>query len=71
MKILGIGILVIFGVMALGAVGMGLRILFFPASVATNMIDTAYDANRQIINADNAIYNYEIHSKDSKNFTNE
>jgi hypothetical protein len=23
------------------------------------MIDTAYDANRQIINADNAIYNYE------------
>lgn len=59
MKFIGIGVLVIFGFIALGAIGMGLRILFFPATVATNMIDTAYDANRQIINADNAIYNYE------------
>ena len=56
MKILVTAVL---GVMVLGAVGMGLRILFFPTTVATNMIDTAYDANRQIINADNAIYNYE------------
>lgn len=59
MKILGITVLVLFGVMAVGAIGMGLRILFFPATVATNMIDTAYDANAKVINADNAIYNYE------------
>lgn len=59
MKFIGIAFVVLFGIMAIGAIGMGLRILFFPASVATNMIDTAYDANRQIINADNAIYNYE------------
>ena len=49
----------LFGVMVLGAVGMGLKILFFPSTVANNMIDTAYDANKKIINADNAIYNYE------------
>jgi len=59
MKIIGIFVLVILGLGALSALGMGLRILFFPATVATNMIDTAYDANKQIINADNAIYNYE------------
>lgn len=59
MKIIGIFVAVIFGFMVLGAIGMGLRILFFPATVATNMIDTAYDANKKIINADNAIYNYE------------
>lgn len=59
MKFIGIAILALFGLMAIGAVSMGLRVLFFPATVATNMIDTAYDANRQIINADNAIYNYE------------
>lgn len=59
MKIVGLMFIALFGIMAIGAVGMGLRILFFPATVATNMIDTAYDANRQIINADNAIYNYE------------
>lgn len=53
-------VLVVFiGIVALGAIGMGLRILFFPATVATNMIDTAYDANAKVINADNAIYNYE------------
>lgn len=59
MKILGILLAVLFGVMVIGAIGMGLRVLFFPATVAVNLIDTAYDANRQIINADNAIYNYE------------
>lgn len=59
MKFIGIFLLAIIGFALLGALGMGLRILFFPASVATNMIDTAYDANKKIINADNAIYNYE------------
>lgn len=59
MKIVGTLFALLFGVMALGAVGMGLKVLFFPATVATNMIDTAYDANAKVINADNAIYNYE------------
>lgn len=59
MKIIGILVALLFGVMILDAIGMGLRVLFFPATVATNMIDTAYDANKKIINADNAIYNYE------------
>lgn len=59
MKIIGILFAVLIGVMVLGAVGMGLKVLFFPATVATNMIDTAYDANTKVINADNAIYNYE------------
>ena len=47
------------GLIGLSLAGMILRIVFFPANVATNMIDTAYDANNKIINADNAIYNYE------------
>ena len=31
----------------------------FPVHTAGNMIQTAYDANDKVINADNAIYNYE------------
>lgn len=56
MKIAGILILIFIGVGVLGMVG---RLIFFPATVANNMIDTAYDANAKVINADNAIYNYE------------
>lgn len=59
MKITGIIVVTILGLGLIGALGMGLRILFFPATVANNMIDTAYDANKKVINADNAIYNYE------------
>lgn len=59
MKIIGYFILGLLGLMAFSGLMMGLRILFFPATVATNMIDTAYDANAKVINADNAIYNYE------------
>jgi hypothetical protein len=59
MKIIGYMVVGLLGFMLLGAIGMGLRIFFFPATVATNMIDTVYDANNKIINADNAIYNYE------------
>lgn len=59
MKYIGIFLLVIVGIGAVSALGLGLRILFFPATVATNMVDTAYDANKKVINADNAIYNYE------------
>ncbi len=47
------------GIIGLSLAGMILRVVLFPTNVATNMIDTAYDANNKIINADNAIYNYE------------
>lgn len=56
---LSIFFLLIAGTFVIGAVGMVLKVLFFPATVANNMIDTAYDANAKVINADNAIYNYE------------
>lgn len=59
MKYIGIFLLIIVGMGIIGVVGLGLKILFFPATVATNMVDTAYDANKKVINADNAIYNYE------------
>lgn len=59
MKILGFMILGIVGIGVLGLLTTGLRVLFFPATVATNMVDTMYDANKKVINADNAIYNYE------------
>ncbi len=39
--------------------GFVLKIVLFPVTTATNLIDTAYDANSKVINADNAIYNYE------------
>lgn len=59
MKAIVIFVLVIVGLLLFGLVATGLRVLFFPGQVATNMVDTLYDANKQIINADNAIYNYE------------
>ena len=39
--------------------GMGIRLIFFPVNTAQKMIGTAYDAQDQVLNADNAIYNYE------------
>lgn len=35
------------------------RVVLYPAKTATNMVDLAYDANNKVVNADNAIYNYE------------
>jgi hypothetical protein len=59
MKVIAFILIAVLGLGALSLGLMGLRVLLFPASVANNMIDTAYDANRKVINADNAIYNYE------------
>jgi predicted transcriptional regulator len=39
--------------------GIGMKIIFFPVNTVERMIDTAYDAQSKVINADNAIYNYE------------
>ncbi len=49
-----IGILV-----AITVVGGVLRVVLFPVNTATKLIDTAYDAQSKVLNADNAIYNYE------------
>ena len=43
----------------LGILGGVLRIIFFPVNTANKLIDTAYDAQDRVLNADNAIYNYE------------
>ncbi len=59
MKIVGFILLGIIGLLVLGFAVNALRVLFFPGQVATNMVDTMYDANAKVINADNAIYNYE------------
>jgi hypothetical protein len=46
----------------LGGVVLGwfaTRIFFFPVNTATKLIDTAYQAQDKVLNADNAIHNYE------------
>lgn len=35
------------------------KIIFFPVNTANKLIETAYDAQAKVLNADNAIYNYE------------
>lgn len=53
-------ILVFFMVLGgLVILSMGIKILFFPVNTATKLIDTAYQAQDKVLNADNAIYNYE------------
>jgi hypothetical protein len=47
------------GLIALTIVGGIIRIVMFPVNTATKLIDTAYDAQSKVLNADNAIYNYE------------
>ena len=49
-----IGILI--AVIVIGGI---LRIVLFPVNTATKLIDTAYDAQSKVLNANNAIYNYE------------
>lgn len=56
MKYIGIFVAALVG---LTLFGMIFRVVMFPVQTANNMIDTAYDANKKVINADNAIYNYE------------
>ena len=49
----------IVGIVGVVAGGMLLRVVMFPVNTATKLIDTAYDAQDKVLNADNAIYNYE------------
>ena len=55
MKVLGI-IGIIFAVLAGGFL---IKAIMFPVHVATNEMNLAHDAVDKVINADNAIYNYE------------
>jgi hypothetical protein len=56
MKYVGI---VILGILGLVATGMAINVIFFPVNTAQQLINTAYDAQSQVLNAENAIYNYE------------
>ena len=58
MKIFGYIVLAIIGIALVSAVGIGLKIAFFPVKVGQNEVQTGYDAVDKVINADNAIYNY-------------
>ena len=55
----GIILLVILAFIVMIPLGLMLKAVMFPVRTAENMINTAYDANDKVINADNAIYNYE------------
>jgi hypothetical protein len=55
----GIIMLVILAFIVMIPLGLMLKAVMFPVRTAENMINTAYDANDKVINADNAIYNYE------------
>ena len=39
--------------------GFLLKLAFFPVNTANKLVETAYDAQDKVLNADNAIYNYE------------
>lgn len=47
------------GILILTGIIFILNILFFPVNTVTKMVDIAYDAQDKVLNADNAIYNYE------------
>jgi len=49
----------ILGIAGFIALGIGIKILFFPVHTLQQELNTAYDAVSKTINADNAIYNYE------------
>ena len=50
-------VILVFGI--LGTIGIGLRAVLFPVHAVQNELNTAHDALDNVINADNAIYNYE------------
>lgn len=39
--------------------GFLINVIFFPVNTAQKLVNTAYDAQDKVLNADNAIYNYE------------
>ncbi len=59
MKYTAFGILAFIGVPVLIVGGILMKIAFFPVNTASKLVDTAYQAQDQTLNAQNAIYNYE------------
>jgi len=59
MKTFGIVVVSILGVGVLIGGAILLKVVLFPVKTASNLIDTAYKAQDKVLNADNAIYNYE------------
>lgn len=59
MKTSTIIILVVLGIIGLGAAGIITKIVLFPVNTLEKEIQISYDAQDKVLNADNAIYNYE------------
>ena len=59
MKIFGIITLVIMCIVGLIIAGIGIKLVFFPVHTAQQQLDTAYKTVDKVLDADNAIYNYE------------
>lgn len=57
-------VLPIIGVLALLTFGgLAIKFIFFPVHTAQNQVQLMYDASDKVLNADNAIYNYEWFKK--------
>ena len=56
MKIIGV---IVLGLILLVGGGMLMNVLLFPVNSAQKEVDIAYDSQDKVLNADNAIYNYE------------
>lgn len=59
MKLIGIFIALVIGFFALWGVGIALGLFTVPWHAAGNIVDTKHDVIDKVVNADNAIYNYE------------
>jgi hypothetical protein len=51
--------IIILSIIGLVGLSLAIKVVFFPINTATKLIDTAYDAQDKVLDADNAIYNYE------------
>lgn len=56
MKVIGIILLGLIGITVVGFIG---KLVFSPINTVNKLVETAYDAQDKVLNADNAIYNYE------------
>lgn len=46
-------------IIGISLLGLMVSVVFFPVNTAQKLVQTAYDAQDQVLNAKNAIYNYE------------
>lgn len=50
---------IVLAIIGLFVAGVVVRAVFFPVNTLNKVIETGYDAQDKVLNADNAIYNYE------------